>query len=87
MYDLETIVARNREAARKGNIKAGELYGTKGVKAQPVIVVHIGSGIVIDRCASDAKAATKYRQGQRQGEVAIHDDNGQEVGEAYQGRE
>lgn len=87
MYDLETIVARNREAARKGNIQAGELYGTKGVKAQPVIVVCLGSGVVIDRCASDAEAATEYRQDQRQGYVAIYDDNGQEVGEAYQGQE
>lgn len=73
MYDLPSIVAQNRRAAKLGIIKPGQGVGTEGVKPTPVKVIRTSDSAVLGIYPSANEACIKYRQQQKQGEVRIED--------------
>lgn len=72
MYDLATIVERNKAAARCG-VPGPKGVGAAHVQPTKVNVIDVGTGQVIDTCESAFIACSKYRQQQKQGEVRIED--------------
>ena len=71
MFDLDTIIARNKEAARRGVPTANKLTGAEGVVPEPVVVVDNRTNKVIDTLTTEWDACTKYRQEQKDGVVRI----------------
>lgn len=60
MYDLETIIARNRQAVRDGIVKAGQLVGTVGVEPDRYTVTSRLSGNVLAKDLTATEVAAKF---------------------------
>ncbi|MDY0087090.1 MAG: hypothetical protein RBS78_00830 [Coriobacteriia bacterium] len=71
MYDLSSIINRNRAAACAGVPVKG--VGAEGIKPKPVNVIRLSDGVIIETCDSAFIACSKYRQEQKAGLVSVED--------------